>query len=44
MLGPRGVAKGMAEVKRRGSAETVEVEIARAAEHVAAAVAAARSA
>ena len=43
-LGPRGVAKGMAEVKRRGGAETVEVEIARAAEHVAAAVAAARSA
>jgi prolyl-tRNA synthetase len=42
-LGPRGVAKGMAEVKQRRGGETVEVEIARAAEHVAAAVAAARS-
>ena len=43
-LGPRGVAKGVAEVKRRRGGETVEVEIARAAEYVAAAVAAARSA
>ena len=43
-LGPRGVAKGMAEVKARRGGETVEVEIARVAEHVAALVAAARSA
>ena len=43
-LGPRGVAKGMAEVKRRRGGETVEVEIARVAEHVAAAVAAERKA
>jgi len=43
-LGPRGVAKGMAEIKRRRGGETVEVEIARAAEHVAAAIAAERAA
>jgi prolyl-tRNA synthetase len=43
-LGPRGVAKGMAEVKTRRSGETVEVEIARMAEHAAALVVAARSA
>jgi prolyl-tRNA synthetase len=43
-LGPRGVAKGMAEVKARRGGETVEVEIARVAEHVTASVVAARSA
>jgi len=43
-LGPRGVAKGMAEIKRRRGGETSEVEIARAAEHVAAAIAAERAA
>ena len=41
-LGPRGVAKGIAEVKRRRGGETIEVEIARVAEHVAAAIAAER--
>jgi prolyl-tRNA synthetase len=43
-LGPRGVAKGMAEVKARRGGETVEVEIARVVEHVTASVVAARSA
>jgi len=43
-LGPRGVAKGIAEVKRRRGSENVEVEIARVAEHVAAAIVAERSA
>ena len=42
-LGPRGVAKGVVEVRQRRSGETVEVELAKAADHVAAAVAAARS-
>jgi len=43
-LGPRGVAKGIAEIKRRRDGETTEVEIASAAEHVAKAIAAARGA
>jgi prolyl-tRNA synthetase len=43
-LGPRGVARDVAEVKRRRDGETVEVEIARVAAHVADAIAAARNA
>jgi prolyl-tRNA synthetase len=41
-LGPRGVARGVAEIKRRCDGETSEIEIPRAAAHVAEVIAAAR--
>jgi prolyl-tRNA synthetase len=41
-LGPRGVTRGIAEIKRRRDGETSEVEIARTAAHVADAIVAAR--